>query len=443
MYDEVRKLESKLEARSNQITEAERKYVIEPTGEPLSLDNQPVRGPSGEAALTRGPLRRVIDAACGFEILDDFERFNHCNTIYSRATWDPRVRSEKATNWFKGQFAQDVAIRDVEGFRQKDIALRNAGWVGFHHMAQRSQHLDRHDGFLDDIMEFRPPASTKWPVDSPEDMAAEMKQAAKLFGADLVGICAYDERWTFTQKISPTTMRQRPVTIPEELTNVVVIATEMPRQLIRTVPSALSGTATGYGYSRDMITLYTLAQFIRNLGYQAVPNLNDTAGGVPYALQAGLGEYGRHGLLITKEFGPRVRIGKIFTDLPLAHDEPARFGVKAFCDVCRRCADACPPQAIPHAEPQTKSINQSNIEGVRKWTVDAEKCFSFWVNQGTDCTICIRVCPFNKDFSSWLPRLWRWVAGTPFRRFALWLDTRLGTHKRKTPDWWWKTRPGW
>jgi reductive dehalogenase len=443
MYDKVRTLEAKLDLGPGQIPENERKYKIEPVGEPLSLENPPVEAPTGERALKGDPIRRADDSDCGFEILDDFQRFNHCNTIYSRATWDPRVRSEKATNWFKGQFAQDVAIRDVEGFRQKDIALRNAGWVGFHLGAQRSQHLDRHDGFLDDLMEFRPPASKKVPVDSTKDMAAEVKQAAKVFGADLVGICAYDERWTFTHKISPTTLRQRPIEIPKGLKHVVVMAFEMPQQLIRTVPSALSGTATGFGYSRDAMTLSTLAQFIRNLGYEAIASLNDTAGDVPYALQAGLGEYGRHGLLITKEFGPRVRIGKIFTDLPLAHDKPIKFGVKEFCDVCRRCSNACPPQAIPHGEPQSKIINQSNFVGIRKWTVDAEKCFKFWINQGTDCTICIRVCPYNKDFSRWYFRLGRWLAGGSLRRLILWLDSKLGFDKRKSPDWWWKRRPGW
>ena len=54
------------------------------------------------------------------------------------------------------------------------------------------------------------------------------------------------------------------------------------------------------------------------------------------------GEYGRNGLLITPEFGPRLRIGKIFTNLPMVHDRPVRFGVKEFCDICRLCAKNCP-----------------------------------------------------------------------------------------------------
>ena len=78
----------------------------------------------------------------------------------------------------------------------------------------------------------------------------------------------------------------------------------------------------------DSVVLLTIAQYIRNLGYQAIPSMNDTALAIPYALEAGLGEYGRHGLLITPEFGPRLRLGKIFTNLPLERDRPTSFGVE-------------------------------------------------------------------------------------------------------------------
>ena len=142
-------------------------------------------------------------------------------------------------------------------------------------------------------------------------------------------------------------------------------------------------------------------------------------------------------MLITKEFGPRVRLGKIFTDLPLTHDRPQRFGVKEFCNECRRCADACPPRAIPHGQPSARVYNRSNLVGVRKWSVDAEKCFSFWVGQNSDCSICIRVCPYNKDFSKWRNRLGRWLAGTPLRTWMLRLDVWLGFGARRSAGWWW------
>ena len=67
-------------------------------------------------------------------------------------------------------------------------------------------------------------------------------------------------------------------------------------------------------------SLWMVAEFIRRLGYNAIPAANDTALSIPLAVDAGLGQAGRHGLLINLKVGARCRISKIFTDLPL---EPA------------------------------------------------------------------------------------------------------------------------
>ena len=120
----------------------------------------------------------------------------------------------------------------------------------------------------------------------------------------------------------------RPAEIPDTLNNVIVVAQPMDYELVRTVPSALSGSATGLGYSHDALVVLSLTQYIRNLGYEAIASMNDTSLAIPYAIKAGLGEYGRHGLLITPKYGPRIRLGKIYTNLPLAHDQPINFGVK-------------------------------------------------------------------------------------------------------------------
>jgi epoxyqueuosine reductase len=206
----------------------------------------------------------------------------------------------------------------------------------------------------------------------------------------------------------------------------------------------MAGTAVGLGYSKDAFILHSLAQFIRNMGYEAVATLNDTAQAIPYAIKSGLAEYGRNGLAITKDFGPRVRFGKIFTNLPLVHDHPVKLGVKQFCEICTKCADACPAKAIPYGDPSAQVYNQSNIIGVKKWTVDGEKCFSSWVNQGTECGICIRVCPYNKGMSTFSERLYfrffRYLAGSPLRKWALRLDTLLQFGARKKPSDWWKIK---
>ncbi|MDP6993476.1 MAG: reductive dehalogenase domain-containing protein, partial [Woeseiaceae bacterium] len=207
-----------------------------------------------------------------------------------------------------------------------------------------------------------------------------------------------------------------------------------------TVPSALSGSATGIGYTHDTVVLLMLTQYIRNLGYRAVASMNDSALAIPLAVQAGLGEVGRHSMLITEKYGPRLRLGKIFTDMPLVIDEPKQFGVREFCDICQRCSSACPPKAIPAGEPSREACSVSNLKGILKWTTWAEKCFKFWAGQNSDCSICIRVCPYNRDFSKWYNRLWRRLAGTRLRGLMLRLDVWLIDRQRRSSASWWLRR---
>jgi len=378
------------------------------------------------------------DEAAGFDVDEArFERFSQRDDIYCRSFWDPSIRSEKSQRFYDTYRKPLDRFREVDGFTQRDYSVRNASWYVSDIFAERFQDRDRREGFLDAFTVLRGAAKTKREVSSEAAMAAEIKRVARAFGAALVGVTAFDERWVYTHKYSADTQGEKRNEVPEGLAHVIVIATSMDHDLIRTVPSALSGTATGLGYAHDTVTVLSLGQYIRNLGYRAVESLNDTALAVPYAIQAGLGEYGRHGILITKEFGPRVRLGKIFTDLPLNHDAPIRFGVREFCNHCRRCADACPAQAIAHDAPSDKVHNRSNLVGVSKWSVDAEKCFGFWVGQNSDCSICIRVCPYNKDFSKWWNRVGRWLAGTALRTWMLRLDALAGFGARRAARWWW------
>lgn len=89
-------------------------------------------------------------------------------------------------------------------------------------------------------------------------------------------------------------------------------------------------------------------------------------------------------------------------------------------------------------EPSTTVYNRSKLIGVSKWTVHAEKCFKFWTNQNTDCSICNRICPYNCDHSKWYNRCWRKLAGTPLRKLALWLDDKGVDRSRHKSAWWWQ-----
>lgn len=385
--------------------------------------------------------QKPIDKQTGFTVTEDFKRFNQKYDMFNRSVWDDEVRSDRVRKFFESYFTDLAEFRRAEGFQHRDYALRNAAWYIADFTADLlEQSDDRKEGFLDTYTMFREGATRKIEA-TPEENSADLKRAARFLGADAVGVCEYDERWVYTHNYSREKMTDKPMDLPDDLPNVVVIANEMHHQTIKTVPSALSGAATGQGYSKDIIAVLSVTQYIRNLGYRAVASLNDTALSIPLAIQAGLGQYGRHGLLITPEFGPRVRIAKIFTDLPLNYDIPIDFGVTETCNVCRRCSDGCPPKAIPSAEPIFMD-DISNHTGVKKWTVDAKKCFKFWTNQGTDCSICIRVCPYNKDFSKPHNRVLRWMMSNQLRHIALWLDKKLKYGERKKANWWWAQPSG-
>jgi len=376
------------------------------------------------------------DAAAGIETTDDFAPFNQRDDIFTRAFWDPAVQTGQSEAFFNS-YRMAAAPRRGDGFQQRDFALRNAAWLGSDIITNRSAAEGRREGFQAPIAADTPVAPEAVAVDDPAAMAAEIKRVADFFGADLCGITDFDERWLYTTRVDTRDFSEAPHDLPEGLRSVIVLGHAMDHDLVRTYPSALAGAATGREYSHEAAIVIQLAAFIRNLGWQAVASMNDTALVIPYAVKAGLGEYARNQLVITPEFGPRLRFSKIFTDLPLAHDRPRPLGVKAVCDICTRCAEACPVKALPFGPPDDRPVNRSSIAGVRKWTSDAEKCFGYWAKLASDCAICLRVCPFNRDYARWWNRAWLKLALSPLRRLALWLDDRSGRARRLKPSDWW------
>ncbi len=383
---------------------------------------------------SNSPQKRDGDAEAGIELTDGFERFVQRNDIFTRAFWDDRVRNRK-TDAFFASYRIEAAPRRGDGFTQKDFALRNAAWMVSDMISDRRAAEGTREGFHAPIRLCTPVAEDRVDVDDPGRMAAEIKRVARFFGADLCGITDLDDRWLYASQVDTRDFSEAPLDLPDGLRSVIVLGHEMDADLVSTYPSALAGAATGREYSHEAAIVMQLATFIRNMGYEAVPSMNDTGLVIPYAIKAGLGEYARNQLVTTPEIGPRLRFSKIFTDLPLAHDAPKPLGVRAFCDICTKCADACPVKALPYGPPTDAAPNISAIRGVRKWTSDAEKCFAFWAKMASDCAICLRVCPFNRDYGRWTNRAWLRLALGPFRKVALWLSRNHGG--RTKPGAWW------
>lgn len=339
-------------------------------------------------------------------IVGPLERFDQKYEMYKRIRWDETRGLRDVGKVLYGP----IYPRAKDGYTQKDYALTNASWFVEVHAAEGckfpGQGIYAWEKDLRGVYSV-PEDLGIWENSDPSYAARILKRAAKHLGASLVGICELDQRFIYSHSYHLITREHVPLEIPPEFKYAVVMAFEENYEMIRTSPSFIAESTVGLAYSHMAFTAGSLAQFIRGMGYKAIPHGNDTSLSIPLAIKAGLGELGRHGLLITKKYGSRVRISKVFTDMPLAIDEPIEFGVKQFCDVCKKCAIHCPGQAIMYGNQTVEAVNESTNPGVLKWPIDAEKCIKFWASNKGSCTTCRRVCPFNKpegfihDFARW------------------------------------------
>jgi len=227
---------------------------------------------------------------------------------------------------------------------------------------------------------------------SPRSASSRIKGYTLSIGAKLVGITEINPLWIYAKRgeIFHENWDDWGREIELNHRYAVVFATEMAFELVGTAPHSSTTIASMANYAGGAFIATQLAAYIANLGYSASANhlRHYDAALVPLAVDAGLGETGRLGYLMAKDFGPRVRLGAVTTDLPLIPDNPVDIGVEDFCRICKKCARCCPSNSIPLDD-------QEAVNGTRRWKLNAETCFDYWGKVGTDCNICMRVCPWS------------------------------------------------
>jgi ferredoxin len=231
------------------------------------------------------------------------------------------------------------------------------------------------------------PATERVHLD-PERITKFIKQWGRKLGAMSVGVTELRDYHLYSH-----IGRNEPYGQPVDLDHKFALAltVEMDKHMLDHAPYGPTVMESAQQYLASGAIAVQIAAFIRNLGYPARAHIDGNYRVVCplVARDAGLGEIGRMGLLMTPDLGPRVRLAVVTTDLPLAADQRTRdYSVLDFCARCKKCAVVCPSQAISFDD-------RTENDGVKRWQINSEACFTYWNSTGTDCGRCVRVCPYS------------------------------------------------
>jgi reductive dehalogenase len=251
-----------------------------------------------------------------------------------------------------------------------------------------------------------------------EKMTEIIKAAACAYGAVDVGITSLKPFHTYSH------YGRRPENWGEEMVVshpfAIVIVVKMEVGMLKFAPGLPVILESARQYVEAAKIAHIIADYIRGFGYDARAHTdgNYQVLCVPLAVSAGLGALGRMGIFMHPVHGPCVRLSVVTTELELIPTPASKHtsSIEAFCADCKKCADNCPSQSIVHEE-------EPISRGFRHWSIHQEKCFSYWKTIGTDCGVCIRVCPYTKP-DTFIHRLVRYyISRNAFnQRLALFMD---------------------
>ena len=224
---------------------------------------------------------------------------------------------------------------------------------------------------------------------SGEELTRWVKKLPLFYGARHSGIAELKSYHLYSHIGRGAGQYGAPITLAHRYA--IAFTVEMRNEMIQQGPGPGTVMESAREYANAAHIALQLTVFLRTLGYSARAHIDGNYRVICplVARDAGLGEIGRLGFLITLDLGPRVRIAVVTTDMELIPDDyiPDE-SVIDFCNFCTKCADSCPAGAIP-------TDDRREYQGARRWRIDADACYKYWNIIGTDCGRCMAVCPYS------------------------------------------------
>ena len=269
--------------------------------------------------------------------------------------------------------------------------------------------------------------------------AAEIKQLAKALGASLVGIADADTLNAFPpDPLCP----QTPDQILPDCRSVIVVVQRIPAGAFRSKNKAMVQYIDMLVMRKMDYVAYQLTETLERAGY---PSLVLAAQETDWSMkrgsygrlstrhlgvEAGLGTLGLEVNILTPEYGPRLYLTGILTELKL---EPDQRITEQICigESCSRCLHSCPGDAVGHFDIDKRECSkhaqefgfahamrlfnqmvdargEGNLQERVKQLIKSREFMGFWqgllrvVGSFGDCPRCLEVCPVGNDYHTHL-----------------------------------------
>lgn len=225
----------------------------------------------------------------------------------------------------------------------------------------------------------------------------ELKNHCEILGVDLFGVADLNSAREFVMKQGGEHIAKYPRAISIGIRLIDSVVDELYRHEDPSAIYSYRGLYNSVNNSLDRASLL-IAKRIQNAGHKAYPipasqtiNSRKLEGAISHKLVANLSGHGWIGkscLLITPEYGPRLRLASILTDAPLMTGSM----ILNRCGSCRDCVEACPPKAFTGVafDPSEPRDVRFRAHLCRDYTQRRSQLLGEGI-----CGLCVYSCPYG------------------------------------------------